>query len=426
MGRGDSCCRLHLGQHLLPALVTVAALMAELAGPAGAQAAGSAQAAPVVWGERPSEGRETLRLAEVWRAGGANEDVVFGLVTRVRAGQDGNIYVFDGQLCRVHVFSPEGKPLRTLFGEGEGPGEVRRPRDTCLLDGGRVGVAQIPGQIVTVAADGTPAGSLTLSGGQGHLLVHSAACGGGNLVCSGDEMIQGDRDLAHRNVTFLAAFDRAGRPTARYLEVSRDVDYMNDYTFREKEALVNFAGCFDVGPDGRVYVLADQDHYAVSVFHPDGTPDRVIERPYTVRRRTPDEARRMRALVDRRFRTFPYKLSVEMADTEPVVDWLYRGLTVLPDGTLWVRHSRSSENQPRGVMLAFDVFDREGRYVKEVAAVCDGDPLHDGLFPIGQDRFVLVRGFTDAMRTLYGGGQGGFEGEGEPEPLEVICLRAVR
>jgi hypothetical protein len=376
----------------------------------------------------PAHGTESLALEEVWRVGGGeDEDLILGLVTRVRADAEGRVHVFDAQMHRVLVLSPQGELEGTYFRQGEGPGEVRMPRDMLLAPDGGLAVLTGPrGQLVRVDRGSDPAGTIVPQGTAGPVLGASGAWRGGTLVLSGDESVPGARDLTSTRKSFLASFAPDGRELTRYLEQARFIDYQNNYRFIESDALCGFLWNFDVGPDGRVYAAAERNRYAITVYRPDGSVDRVIERAFESRRRSEVEKQRMRALVDRRFRTFPFDLTVEIADTEPDINWTHRGLTVLADGSLWVRHSRSASTQGSQFRLAFDVFDAEGHYDRQVIVTCPGSGLSDGVFPIGGDRFVQVRGFVDAMRTLYGGGQGGFEGEGEPDPVEIICYRARR
>ena len=49
------------------------------------------------------------------------------MVTSVQQDPAGNTYVMDAQLSQVHLYDRQGRHLRTLFGEGDGPGEVRGP-----------------------------------------------------------------------------------------------------------------------------------------------------------------------------------------------------------------------------------------------------------------------------------------------------------
>jgi hypothetical protein len=72
------------------------------------------------------------------------------------------------------------------------------------------------------------------------------------------------------------------------------------------------------------------------------------------------------------------------------------------------------------VVGVFDVFDAEGRFVRQVALQGEGDPLEDGYFFVG-DRFFVVTGFLDAAMAAQGAALE--EDEEEPLPMEVICYR---
>lgn len=65
--------------------------------------------------------REELRLGSV-AGGGADE---FGQVMALEADELGRIYIADGLSNEIRVFTPDGRHLRTLGGQGSGPGEFR-------------------------------------------------------------------------------------------------------------------------------------------------------------------------------------------------------------------------------------------------------------------------------------------------------------
>jgi len=115
---------------------------------------------------KASGGVQILNMQEQWKVGGEDdEDILFGLIPRACSDEAGNIYVLDSQLNQVLVFNPEGEMVRTLFREGEGPGEIRQPRDMMVLGNGRVGVVQeFPGVVIFVENDGTPAGRVKIGG----------------------------------------------------------------------------------------------------------------------------------------------------------------------------------------------------------------------------------------------------------------------
>ena len=54
---------------------------------------------------------------------GTDPNLTFGAI-RVRAASDGTIYVLDQQAAEVRVFDADGRYLRTIVRQGEGPGEI--------------------------------------------------------------------------------------------------------------------------------------------------------------------------------------------------------------------------------------------------------------------------------------------------------------
>jgi hypothetical protein len=105
----------------------------------------------------PTQGVTPLALKELWRAGGEDEEVIFGRIVDVNRGKDGSIYVLDNQLCQVVVFSQEGEHLRNLSREGDGPGELRQPMGLAFLADDVLGIGMgFPGKLVALQMDGTP------------------------------------------------------------------------------------------------------------------------------------------------------------------------------------------------------------------------------------------------------------------------------
>ena len=100
-----------------------------------------------------------------------------------------------------------------------------------------------------------------------------------------------------------------------------------------------------------------------------------------------------------------------------------RGLHAMPGGEVWVRTSRSAVDQPPGVMLTYDVFDPEGHFQEQVGVACPGDGQEDALFFAGPKRMILITGFMDSVRAMFGGLAS--EGDEEPEPMQVVCYRVT-
>ncbi len=376
----------------------------------------------------PPQGVETLHLQEIWSVGGpGEEDVLFGLVSDIGGDEDGNCYIMDAQLCQVHVYSPEGQWMRTLFRQGEGPGEVQSPRDMVLLGDGSVGlVEEFPGKIVRVDRTGHPLNSITpgaedpTRGGWVGLIM--ACSRGGRLIYSGQHPGEDAGPGKQARVYFLESQAEDGGAGVRYLQTETLWDF-SDFVFSETIDTPPFWWAMEIGPDGRIYTVADRDRYAISVYRPDGTLERVIERDFELWKRTPEERERARLLYESAVggMSIPYRIDIEAF--EPAISYWHRALRVDDDGMLWVVSSRGIREQPNGIMLTYDVFDPAGHFVKQVAVACEGDGFGDVLFFLGDDRIVQVKGYMDALAAQFGRGTA-FTAEGEEHMVpEVVYYR---
>jgi len=427
----DRCAQNCLGRILLKSLgVMVVVSFSLLLSPAESRAGEEVTVNGVLHvrnGASPDHGLRTLRLEELWRAGGAADDeTIFGLITRVRADEQGLVYLLDSQLQQVSVYDPSGELIHTLFGEGEGPGEIQRAGDlVCWPSGAWSALRRFPGGLVTVSPDGTPRSNdfgTAVAGGS----FESIQAGGGNLVLGGVERPSDVREFTSTQIFYLASFSAGGEELVRYHQTEWSADYSNDFVFRESKALNDFLYCFAVGEDGRVYVPVSRNEYQISVFQRDGSLERVIEREFQPRQRTAAETQRMQAMAERRFRTFPWDLTYDLEAVEATFAWYHRAFQLTADGELWVRHSRSASVAPAGSWLTLDVFDTTGHFREQVAVPGQCNALFDSAFRVGSNLLVVVRGYVDAVRTMVGGGQGALADLGdEPEPIEVICYRIL-
>ena len=65
-------------------------------------------------------GQESIIIGKIGEEG----ELVYP--SQAEEGPDGNIYVYDMVDAFIKVYSPEGKYLRKMAGEGQGPGEIKR------------------------------------------------------------------------------------------------------------------------------------------------------------------------------------------------------------------------------------------------------------------------------------------------------------
>ncbi|MFH1842348.1 MAG: 6-bladed beta-propeller [bacterium] len=364
----------------------------------------------------PRDGHLTLEPRELWRQGGEDEEILFGFVITALDDEAGNVYLLDRQLATVFVFSPAGEYLHNLSREGEGPGETRLPTDMLWLPDGSLGLVQsLPGKIVKVDRSGDPAGVIVLGGDTpgagGMCFLSEARCRSGGIVCCGARALLGQDGLVQNR--FLATFDEHGAEAARFLEL-RDRDVAGT-KIREADSYWVVEGRWCLGPDGSIYTAPRRDEYAVHVFAPDGHLERIFAREFRSWRRTQQEKDRLRSRWAGRPDETDGQRDVEIADVDPCLEQL----RVADDGTVWIRHSRSARQQLSGVMVTYDVFDPAGQFVRTVSLVLPGDAFQDKLVFLSNDRLLLIRGFRDASRALFGDSP---EDQAAAEsPLEVIC-----
>ena len=372
-------------------------------------------------GATPSQGTETIALEELWRVGGDDEEVFFGLVAQVLTDDADNAYLLDSQLSQVEVFDLEGHHTGTLGRQGEGPGEFNAAFDMVFMPDGTLGVSQsFPGKIVKLNLDGTPAGvfqpTLHESTAGGFLALVNCLSGGGNLVLAGLDISFDQATFTQDRRNFVASFDAEGKVVTEYVSVAKTWE-LRDFTLTE-ELQDAVWGRLDVGADGKVYCGIPRDRYEITVFAPDGRVEHVIERDYEPWRRNERALARMTAQMEGVMRQLPPGADYEVDAQSAAL----AGLTAREDGSLWVMNSRAMFTAGPGD-YTYDVFDREGEFVRQVTLHADGRADEDALIFAGEGRAFRITGFWDALTSVLGGAGSGSEEDEESAPMEVICYR---
>jgi hypothetical protein len=367
---------------------------------------------------KPAEGRVEVTLKELWRAGGEDDDVFFGNIGSVQRGQDGKIYVLDTQQSQVQVYSPEGKHLATLGREGEGPGEVTRPAGMFQLTDGRLCLLQsFPGRIVMLKPDGTPGGEATYQSGgaqQGsfNVLNAGASAPGGDMVLLGIRMSFGGSAISDQTF-FLSRCDGQGQEKTSYLTKAYQINYAD---FRLDEAKMDFVWSrFAVGPDGTIYTAPDRNAYLIRIQSPDGTVQREITRAHTLRQRDDKGRQTATRILEAIGSYYPTPLKGTSIEN---VEAAIAGVYLDDQGNLLVQANDPGAPEP-GVFTVLDVFDKQGRFVRQLALHCPGDPQRDGLVMLGGGRVVVLHGALDAWLTQQA--VAGGKSAGDTPALEVVC-----
>jgi hypothetical protein len=373
-------------------------------------------------GANPTQGRITADLTELWRAGGDDDEIFFGSVASIRTDDQGNILLLDSQLSEVHVISPEGEFLRTVCGEGDGPGEVRRPNDMFIMADGTICVLQgFPGRIVKLNPDGTPAGESAYSqgeAGQGQFAVLNRGFDHPDgMLLVGIRMTFAGTGVSNQTY-FLSRCANDGSEETALVEKKHPIDYSN---FELTEEGIDFIWSrVAVGPQGNIYVAPGRDAYEIRVLTPAGDTIRTITREYKQSPRSGQEkktAYKILEAVGAYYPTPPKRIVTE--DTAAAIG----GMWVTADGRLWIQSGNADKSVPEGSWLVLDVFTPDGQFEKQVALPGNYNAQQDALFVQPDGVILVVVGALEAFLNQQAVSSKE-DGDGpEAQALEVICYR---
>jgi len=372
----------------------------------------------IVNGAEPSKGEKILTLEEQWRMGGGDDGEIFGLIVRALIADD-RVYLLDTQLSEVKVYDTEGNFIRTLSREGEGPGEVRMPADMLFLPDGTLGLVQLfPGKVTKLDLEGNPTGVFKTGGDAipegGFLQFYNVKSSDKTMVLSASLGTRGEG--TQTRTTYVASYDMDGHELVRY-ESSPYVQEFSNFKIDESKSYCLDFNKWALGEDGRVYTASYRNDYALNVYNPDGSLDRVIKREYEPIKRTADQ---MQEYIDSRKARVrvSYPFEVIPADTDQTI----RRVTFGPDGNLWVQSGRSNLDLADGIIETYDIFDPDGNFIYRYALKCEGDGKEDVLHVVLRDQAIQVTGYFSAMNALLSGGVQ-VEEDKEPAPMEIIYHR---
>jgi hypothetical protein len=382
---------------------------------------GLALAGPVVENPaQPAEGLKIVAMKELWRAGGEDDEVFFGTLSRAQTDKDGNVYLLDGQLGQVHKYSPEGEHLATIGREGDGPGEMRRPRDMFISDDGVVNILQgMPGRVTRINPDGTPAGQ--------HTYAHDPNNPGQFGILLVGEGYQDEMVLVGKRMTFSG-----GQGKETYFLARCNHEAIETVSMLEKESTVNYGalvmdeldqdfvlGRMDLGPDGRVYAAPERNEYRINIYGLDGQVEKTITREYKAPARTDRQSKVARSILEAIGAYYPRPpAEIRIEEHEPAIV----GLMVTADGRIWTRPSDADRTMPEGAWALMDVFSPDGQFERQVAFLGDHDPNSDALNILPDGKAVVIVGALEAWLNQQGAGEEETEAE-EADPLEVICYQ---
>ena len=385
----------------------------------------------------PMEDDQVIRPQEIWRFGDDEEDLLFGLIEDAVVDEEGNAYLLDTVLSSVLVVDEHGEVLRTVSGEGDGPGEFRFARELVFLPDGALGIMEMmPGKIVSVTRDGTPRSSFALTdtdgGGMMNHLQHLAV--DGDIVVIGRVSTNFGEGQAtiHRLLTVHGP-DGVQQAVVREHKETQSGGSIDLGGGGEDEFTENFT----LGSGGRIVLYPNPREYELRIHGTDGAQQQIIRRQYTSIRRPDAELEAARKQAERMSEQFGGDVEIEVEEMADDIS----GVIARPDGELWVANSQGSRDSSEQTIGWFDVYDTEGRYVRRLCIEADYDPARDNYTIYGDRLFVFKEAQKAPPRTstvggggggatmvmMVGGDPSGEEDEDEEAlPYEVICYRLPR
>jgi len=359
---------------------------------------------------------QVISLEELWRVGD-DGDLFFGQITTTVIDDFGQLYVLDGKQNQVEVFDKNGNHLRTLLREGDGPGEIRNASDMFLTHDRKLAVSTgFPGGLVFLQLDGTPAGKkrVTPQGAGNNKICFldnatsfkGASRGEMIFVWGGQRTIDGTREQRRclsrfsKDIQEITRYHETRHPRGRSIAGNEADDYFPQ----------DHLHC--IGPDGRLYFAPARNNYRIKVFSSDGQELHTIEREFSSRKRNTSELEYIQGLYSPSAGgSHGQGIAAEVSEMAPDIEALHIG----PEGNLWVQHSRSSFDQPEGIMLTYDIFGPDGRWLSQKSIACAGNGLRDRLVPLADGRWLRLVGAIVGYNPSDGGG------DEEDDRLEVVC-----
>lgn len=339
-----------------------------------------------------------LRLDEVWRVGGLNDEQVIAGANRPSVSRGGRVAIPDMTAAAVLVVEPDGTWLGAVTRAGDGPGEIRWPVDVEWLDETHLAVFDLAKgaiQLLPVGVEGVADGWLI----DGELYRRMSASGflpGVDLAADGSLLIELPWQALQNN-----PFERRAVVVRLFPDGNLDTIQTQRVTVLGKAPFAGWATpgtprpIIAAGASGSVFLAGTDSHYRVRLLSSSGTDSILICRdvlplPYTDAEQgkglLPEERELARVLEEARRPESPTPLGA-----------MFSG----EGGSLWVLRDRPNPMMPVGPVEAgiYDVFDGNGQLRGEVRA---------------PDRVVL---FGEGGGQVYGLERGEFD------ELSIVAYR---
>lgn len=305
------------------------------------------------------------------------------------------VYMLDGQLGNILVFSLEGEFQETFMRLGDGPGEVRRPRSMFLCSDERIAVIHgYPTMMEFVDLHGTPLGRWRLQANAWTNNIQDSPHGWFSIY---GESKQSDEPGVFSTIFHVAYHDDDGHRTEEFHSEAQTYHHVQSGTIEEADEFNPWYSAIAL-EDGQCILAAARDEYRLEWRNLSGEVSRVVTREFPAHHRTQAELDILKfqgvSIVNDDLRFKKRKL----CDRDPMI----QSLEQLPDGSLLVRTSFFEKEMPPGMVCRYEVHEPGGELWERVeiydpSGVFDVD--YDNIALLDDGRVMVLRNLRHASRS---------------------------
>ncbi len=284
-----------------------------------------------------------------------DSNYVFGTITQASLGEDGRLYVLDGQLGRLVIFSEELEFVRYVGRPGSGPGEFQYPQSFAFLGDDRLAVCDW-GAGSVVFFDSAFQYVDHLTGYYPDSPRYIVPGPGSTYVAMNIELEQSEGET--EGSSFIARFGQGMEPEHIYDSWPLMITMYGDPEDPDV-SIGRVDQDFDSNLEGTVYLTErDDSTYLVEVFLADGTVDTLVNKSWE--RIEKSQEQRQEEFYEETRNQNEDGSQMGRRTVQDIYLWLNAvgSIDIDPDGNIWV-------GQAYTVMPTFEVYSPSGelRYV---------------------------------------------------------------
>jgi hypothetical protein len=364
--------------------------------------------------------QRTVRFDEAWRSDPDSDEYLIGYIAAAVRGDDGSIYLLDAQQQEVLRFAADGQYLGTIVRRGEGPGEIDQTFSMGWWSPGTLILPQsFPTRVVRVGADGSPLEELRVlrhADDENAAAVSSLQSCGELAVVSGHLFLMSDEKP--KSEQWLGVIDASGK--VHHVFDTKTHPMSTNFLKQSFDEVGEFWAWsrWALSADGRLFVAPEREAYRIHEYDLEGKLVSSWTRPRQARKRTDEDLERMKGSRTFMFNGQKADVDYKLSDLEPPI----RELAVYGD-RLWVKLDATEQ---QGAYARVAVHALDGTLLEELELDFPYDAANDMAFQLDADSIVLVKNGRGAQQAHFAGFGAEADADLDPEPVEVVLLRAKR